>query len=71
MNICKVLRRNSVIIQFSDGSSLLRLCPIKKKKILIEVDIKSNAFWKSDLGFKNNVLTKDSYTDFKKLFSSR
>ena len=45
MNNSKVIKRNVSVIQFSDGSGLYQICSIRKKKILIEADIKSNSFW--------------------------
>ncbi len=71
MNNSKVIKRNVSIIQFSDGSSLYQICSIRKKKILIEGDIKSNSFWKSNPNFENTMIIKDkTLLNFKKLFSN-
>jgi hypothetical protein len=71
MNNSKVIKRNVSVIQFSDGSGLYQICSIRKKKILIEADIKSNSFWKNNSNFGNTVTIKDkSLLNFKKLFSN-
>jgi hypothetical protein len=71
MNNSKTIKRDVSIIQFSDGSSLSQICSIRKKEILVEGDIKSNPFWKSNSNFENGIIIKDkSLYNFKKLFSN-
>jgi hypothetical protein len=69
MNNYKHLKKNRVLIQFSDGSSVYLFCYIKKKELLTEVDIKSNVFWKNDVMINETVDNKDrALNNFKKLF---
>jgi hypothetical protein len=69
MNNSKHLKKNKVLIQFSDGSSTYLFCSIKKKELLTEVDIKSNIFWNNDTNINETIDNKDkTLNNFKKLF---
>jgi hypothetical protein len=69
MNNYKHLKKNKILIQFSDGSSISLFCSIKKKELLTEVDIKSSIFWRNDLTTDKGVNNKDkTLNNFKKLF---
>jgi|LakMenEpi03Aug12_release.lakeMendotaPanAssembly.Ray.scaffolds.fasta_scaffold253311_2 hypothetical protein len=70
MNNYKHLKKKKVLIQFSDGSSILLFLSVKKKELLTEVDIKSNISWKSNI-INEIVYNKDndrSLKIFDKLF---
>jgi hypothetical protein len=69
MNNYKHLKKNKILMQFSDGSSISLFCSIKKKELLTEVDIKSSIFWRNDLTIDKGVNNKDkTLNNFKKLF---
>lgn len=69
MNNNKHLKKNKVLMQFSDGSSIYLFCSIKKKELLTEVDIKSSIFWRNDLTTNKGPDNRDRTLDnFKKLF---
>jgi len=69
MNNYKHLKKNRVLIQFSDGSSVYLFCYMKKRELLTEVDIKSNIFWKNDVMINETVDNKDrALNNLKKLF---
>jgi hypothetical protein len=69
MNNYKHLKKNKILMQFSDGSSISLFCSIKKKELLTEVDIKSSIFWRNDLTTDKGVNNKDkTLNNFKKLF---
>jgi predicted MPP superfamily phosphohydrolase len=69
MNNYKHLKKNKIVMQFSDGSSISLFCSIKKKELLTEVDIKSSIFWRNDLTTDKGVNNKDkTLNNFKKLF---
>ena len=70
MNNCKHLKKNKILIQFSDGSSTYLFCSMRKKELLTEVDIRSNILWNN--GTISNETIDDKYKAlniFKKLFS--
>lgn len=70
MNNYKHLKKKKVLIQFSDGSSILLFLSVKKKELLTEVDVKSNISWKSNI-INEIVYNKDndrSLKIFDKLF---
>ena len=69
MNNYKHLKKNRVLIQFSDGSSVYLFCYMKKRELLTEVDIKSNIFRKNDVMINETVDNKDrALNNLKKLF---
>jgi hypothetical protein len=69
MNNCKHLKKNKILIQFSDGSSVCLFCSTKKKELLTEVDIRSNAFWNNSTITNETIDNKDkALNNFKKLF---
>lgn len=69
MNNSKHLKKNKVLIQFSDGSSSYLFSSMKKKELLTEVDIKSNVFWNNKNNANEIIDNKDiTFNNFKKLF---
>ena len=69
MNNSKHLKKNKLLIQFSDGSSVYLFCSTKKKELLTEVDVRSNVFWKNNLAVNEVINDKDKVINsFKKLF---
>jgi hypothetical protein len=69
MNNYKHLKKNKVLIQLSDGSSIFLYCCVKKKELLSELDIRSNILWKNNLAVNEVISDKDKALDsFKKLF---
>ena len=69
MNNYKHLKKNKVLIQLSDGSSISLHCWMKKKELLSELDIRSNILWKNNLAVNEVVNDKDKVINsFKKLF---
>jgi ribosomal protein L31 len=69
MNNCKHLKKNKILMQFSDGSSVYLFCSTKKKELLTEVDIRSNIFWNNGTVINETTDNKDkALNNFKKLF---
>jgi hypothetical protein len=69
MNNSKHLKKNRILVQFSDGSSIYLFCSMKKKELLTEVDIRSNVFWNNDTNINETVDDKyKTLNNFKKLF---
>jgi len=71
MNSPNHLKKTIAIIQLSDGSIFYLPCSIRKKKLLIEKDIRSNILWKNMSSLKNLAITKseDKHLDnLKRLF---
>ncbi len=69
MNNSKHLKKNRILVQFSDGSSVYLFCSMKKKELLTEVDIRSNVFWNNDTNINETVDDKyKTLNNFKKLF---
>lgn len=69
MNNSKHLKKNKLLIQFSDGSSVYLFCSTKKKELLTEVDVRSNVFWNNGTIANETIDNKDrALNNLKKLF---
>lgn len=69
MNNYRHLKRDKVLVQLSDGSSICLFCSMKKREFLTELDIKSNILWNNDSSINETVISKDKvFKNFKKLF---